>query len=226
MSGEGSEDAGQQQERQASGQRRHIDADSAAARPHTGGAASDRAALYSMGALTKLSAADMQLILSYYVQPGSSERYVRHCELSGGLSNSNYRLHTTDRSLLCKVCDEKTVHALVAQVTALLQLQQHNLPIAYPISRTDLQLPAVSQSPTAAASSLTAAHHAQSYILTLDPWKPIIMYQFLDGTPPTHVTADVMRQIGQVSPMAQHDTIRPWRTGRIQVHRQCLASGT
>ena len=151
-------------------------------------AAGERSALYSMGALTKLSAADMRRILQHYELADGGEQYVSHRELSGGLSNSNYRLETSARCLLCKVCDEKPFDALQAQVAALVQLQRHRLPIAYPVSRTDSR---------PSDPSFPAAAH--SYILTLPPWKPIVMYQFLHGTPPSHVTLDVIRQIGAVS---------------------------
>ena len=167
-------------------------------------AGAPRSALYSMGALTKLSAADMCFILDHYRQPGSSERYVSHSELTGGLSNSNYRLLTSDRPLLCKVCDEKPIKALQAQVTALVQLQRHKLHIAYPIARTDSP-PA---SPPTAATGPTAPS-APSYILSVPPWKPIILYQYVDGTPPKQVTEAVLEQIGAVTTHAAPLHIRP-----------------
>ena len=173
----------------------------------------DRTALYSMGALTKLSAADMQLILQHYRQPGSNEQYVRHCELTGGLSNSNYRLDTSERTLLCKVCDEKTRDALDRQVAALVQLQRHQLPIAYAIARTDIHsssaVRAESGSDTATSTAATAttrgttvaagmSSQPHSHILSLPPWKPIVVYQYLHGSPPTRVTEAVIEQIGAV----------------------------
>ena len=176
----------------------------AAAVPSAGGAVSaDRSALYSMGALTKLSAADMRLILTHYAPADGSEQYVRHCELSGGLSNSNYRLDTTQRTLLVKVCDEKPVDALLSQVEALTRLRAHKLPIAYPISRADASAPT--------SSSASTAPPSRSYILELPPWKPVVLYDFVHGSPPTRVTEAVMRQIGEVSKQrsaAQHSTRR------------------
>ena len=145
-----------------------------------------------MGALTKLTAVDMRLILQYYQQPGSGEQYVSHRELTGGLSNSNYRLDTTHRTLLCKVCDEKPIHALTTQVRALVMLQPHKLPIAYPISRTDS--PQQPPPPTAASSSGPTLPN--SYILDLPQWKPIVLYEYLHGSPPKQVTESVIRQIG------------------------------
>ena len=140
-----------------------------------------------MGALTKLSAADMRLILSHYASADGSEQYVRHCELSGGLSNSNYRLDTTQRSLLVKVCDEKPLEALLSQVEALTRLRAHQLPIAYPIRRAE-----------ASARTSSSSPPPLSYILELPPWKPVVLYDFVHGSPPTRVTEAVMRQIGAV----------------------------
>ena len=143
-------------------------------------AASPRSSLYSLAAYTKLSSAEASAILRHYVPSSSAERLLSHNELSGGLSNSNYRLQTTARSLLCKVCDEKTADELLRQIRALLQLRRHGLPIAYPIERAD-----------AAAGE----GEAERCLLLLPPLKPVVLYQFLHGAMPSTARPQLMRQL-------------------------------
>lgn len=145
-----------------------------------------REALYAIGAYTKLDLATMILIFSYY-RLNESEVYLSHKELKGGLSNSNYTLVTNQRTLLCKICDNKQLDELRGQIKALLILrqQQSHLKIAAPIIRQIL--------PT--NDSNTIMDISDHYLLCLPNLRPIIMYEYLDGIPPSHPSKSLMQQL-------------------------------
>lgn len=75
---------------------------------------------------TKLSAEDVKRILLRY-DVGELKSFK---QLSGGLSNANYRVDTDRCTFLLKVCDEKFPHELDYQVRVMRVLDQHGIPIA------------------------------------------------------------------------------------------------